>query len=264
MSLWEILAFRNNLLKLILCTHSMKRNESIFVTVWITLCFSGIAIAQTPTGTELEIGPTSSNQVTADYSGAIGQGNEVQSSNSAAIGHNNKVRNTESLAVGHTNELGSITVTDYGGWAGIAVGYFNDNFGDTSAVVGSYNLLIGTDGDNLGAIDSMIVGSYSSSRGIASLVVGEYSVLDNLLEEGPRAAALIGEGLIGKWDTSVVIGKYNNSNIEVDSGLLFAIGNGTGSATNQRSNALEVYDDGTVIIAEPQGDIPMGEFGETP
>lgn len=70
----------------------------------------------------------------------------------------------------------------------------------------------------------------------------------------------MGHGLINKWSYSTLVGTYNDSDIPYNAGLLFAIGNGA-DATH-RANAVEVYSNGKVILSR-QGDIRMGEFGNT-
>jgi hypothetical protein len=61
------------------------------------------------------------------------------------------------------------------------------------------------------------------------------------------------------------VGRYNkpvgNGQIE-PSTPLFIVGNGDGDPVGQRSNAFEVRQDGTVMMARPQGDILMGQFGQ--
>jgi len=46
---------------------------------------------------------------------------------------------------------------------------------------------------------------------------------------------------------------------------LFVVGNGTGNAADpvnvKNRNAFIVYKDGTITMSKPQGDIPMGQFG---
>lgn len=89
---------------------------------------------------------------------------------------------------------------------------------------------------------NFISADQSFASGLGNDVIGDY-------------AGAIGAYLINNENESVVVGAYN----EVKTDLQFSVGIGDSSG---RSNALEVYKDGSVMINEPQGDIPMGIYGE--
>ncbi|MDX2081721.1 MAG: hypothetical protein SFU53_13135 [Terrimicrobiaceae bacterium] len=243
----------------------------------IPLCFLIIAAcsatvsAQVVIGDELEIGPAGSNQVTntwttsypaqmipAKNSGAIGSGNQVRQSYSFAIGISNTIEETTSMALGTWNIVGDDF--PWGGRASLAVGTHNQIHSDDSLAVGYANYLAGSGYEFAGGEMSMLVGVYNQSGGVASLAVGRNNLIqgDDYDATKVEASAVIGRGLITKWNHALVVGQYNDSDIPQNSGLLFAVGNG--AMSGPRSNAMEVYLDGRIKMPR-QGDILMGEFG---
>ena len=67
-------------------------------------------------------------------------------------------------------------------------------------------------------------------------------------------STVLGNRLVSTANDATIVGRYN-----VDkAGVLFVVGQGSSSA---RANALEVHDNGDVIITKAQGDIDMGAFG---
>lgn len=107
---------------------------------------------------------------------------------------------------------------------------------------------------------SIISGNYNYMSATSSMAVGE----NNYVASGSNAFAL-GKGLIvdtsaSGYKTSTVIGSYNKVPDAGEPRRVFTVGNGTGSATNQRSNALIIYESGQIEIPAVQGDISMGEF----
>lgn len=228
----------------------------------------GLAHAQAVSGAQLEIGPAGSDQVRyyttlggqqipANYSGAIGSGNSVFYPWSLAVGGSNAVSNQCALAVGLGNHIGGSW--PWGGYASFAVGVSNSMFGDYSAAVGTSNQLAGSDYDWRGSSSSLVVGSYNFTGGNATFIVGQNNYVCGDSDNGYiQSTAVVGVGLISNWSHSLIVGQYNDSSISPLSGLLFAIGNGTDST--HRSNALEVYADGKIVMPR-QGDILMGEFG---
>jgi hypothetical protein len=166
---------------------------------------------------ELEVGPTGSNQVLSPnaYSAAIGEHNYLNADNSLVVGL----------------------------WNTSMVNYVGDS--NSNILTGAYNYM-GPQTDSCVAL------------GFNNFVQGEwlYGYDD---PQTLYAASVLGFGLINKWSNSTIVGQYNNSTISYLTPLLFAVGNGASSTL--RSNALEVYVDGTVKIVKRQGDILMGEFG---
>lgn len=210
------------------------------------MIFQSSGFAQTPVaGTQLEIGAVGSNQVYNSatlYSGAIGSGNSVVSSWSLAVGYSNTQNASSSLLVGGNNSAVS-------GEGGVAL------IGTSNSIVTAY--------DNGDVSNSLAVGS---SNMMASW--GEYGAnADNMIMAGASnfaagdCSATFGRSLNNHWPDCTVVGKFNA--YAEGSGLLFVVGNGNGIVSNPQrfSNAVEVYNDGSVVIPKRQGDIPMGEFG---
>ena len=99
------------------------------------------------------------------------------------------------------------------------------------------------------------VGSHSTNTLITN---GDSSIgMSNFVSAGNSLAVGLGIKIVSRPNT-LVVGEYNS---EVGAGdIVFSVGNGTGPAAADRSNAFEVREDGKVIVSEPQGDIPMGSY----
>lgn len=227
---------------------------SILVLLTFLACAATLS-AQTVAGTQLEIGPAGSNQVSDTYQikgGAIGTGNNVNGDGSLAVGQYNQL--WSGFAVGELNNLD-------GGVA--AFGYNNTNNGNSCVAIGAQNQMVG-DGEYGRSYASLSVGqlNYLSEVASSSISVGTNNLVGvsdlTGYSEAVESSATVGHGLINSWNYSIILGCYNDARI--GSGLLFAIGNG--SDPTHRSNALEVYADGKIKMPR-QGDILMGEFGNT-
>lgn len=229
------------------------------------------SLAQNATTTQLEIGPIGSNQVTDGaniHSGAIGTNNIVQSPRSLAVGSNNEVWQTFSLALGAGNSISKNWGQYWQDGYNLTVGQSNHCTATFSAIVGTSNYIEGNsfygDYDTLpGATHNLLVGAGNSSSGHVAFLfgtgnsVGGYSLEDST---HPSSTAVLGHGLISEWSHSVMVGRYNDASLPRNSGLVFAVGNGQSNIV--RSNALEVYDSGKIVMPR-QGDVLMGDFGHT-
>jgi hypothetical protein len=171
---------------------------------------------------------------------------------SAAIGTLNLTSGSYSIAVGYDNNVG---------------GYFNASVGSANTLEGGQSLVVGN-GNHMQLmvnppICSLVVGDSNLAQGrvYSSIIVGFNNVVhasfQGQTEIPVDGSATFGRGLVNKWNSSLVTGQYNSTT--PPSTLLFAIGNGVDG--NNRTNAMEVYKDGKVIIRQAQGDILMGEFG---
>jgi hypothetical protein len=238
----------------------------------LSVLVCGTASAQSVVGgDQMRIGPVpgptpggyNPPQISALYSGAIGEFNTVSATHSLAIGIGNTVSATNAMAVGSGNTLtgsGSSMIAGGGnlssGATAFILGGGNVSFASTSLIVGGMNtagtsttsapscsLILGlSNAGNAGLTNSFLGGTNNSATGQNNLTLGR--------------------GLINQWDNCSVIGKYNA--YTGGTGLLFVVGNGA-DATHP-NNAVEVYNDGTtvmnkVILSQRLGDIQMGEFG---
>lgn len=235
--------------------------------------------AQTVAGTELEIGPSGSNQVTGAKSGAIGLNNQVAGNQSFAVGGANLLNGEGGMAVGTSNYSHSSSIDSFVlgnaneirpdstfasafGAANLVRAYCGFAFGEANiaesycgGIIGSFNVMKLDAAEQYLPESSLMIGNSNFAEGlmVCSLVCGMNNVADAVWY-----STTLGEGLVNKWNRSTVLGGYNDSSMAANSGLLFAIGNGV-DATH-RSNALEVYSDGKIKMPR-QGDILMGEFG---
>lgn len=86
-----------------------------------------------------------------------------------------------------------------------------------------------------------IFGNYCQTSGAYNDITADYTTT-------------LGYALEATTNNATIVGKYN----EDKAGVLFVVGQGDSIV---RKNALEVHDDGSVIINQAQGDIDMGGFG---
>ena len=88
-----------------------------------------------------------------------------------------------------------------------------------------------------------VYGDYSHGQGENNLItedVGFASGIENKVRN--RGAQALGRGLITDRLHQIVVGTYN----ELDGDAIFIVGNGTDD--DNRSNALVVYEDGTIVV----------------
>jgi hypothetical protein len=231
--------------------------KTITLPCWILLGVIATAAngqVVTLNGRELEIGQPGSNQVTNPVIQSGGQ----HTFGGAAIGIGNSVSDSYggSLAVGDENEIFGGLSAAFG--AQNSVGAFN------SVAIGTLNTLDGpTEESLLGA--SLVVGTGNSATfgGQGNLVSGSNNLIGSVANSLPaNNTATLGLGLYNPgWPSATIVGQYNTEPSIAGGALFFAVGNGTSGAAGQRSNAVEVYSDGTVVLRKRQGDILMGEFG---
>lgn len=127
--------------------------------------------------------------------------------------------------------------------------------------IGAHNQMRDADGDLVGM--SLALGTANTvEAGVFDSIVSGANNHVGVWTSGPgevsvSSSATFGNWLENRWSNATIIGQYNATTPPAT--LLFAIGNGNDA--NNRSNAVEVYKDGKVIIRQAQGDILMGEFG---
>jgi len=198
-------------------------------------------------GDSLNVG--SNNDITNNANGGVfGTANYNDlSSNSVSIGDSNYIMHySNSLVVGSYNSLYYLT-------SSLVLGDSNvvDVSLDNSLILGSENSIPQFLGSSLvSGYCHTVTGSFSAVAGMNNAITGNLQFA-------------FGQGLISDnywtwWPEgtpAVFLGQYNR----FDTTLLLTVGNGP-DATH-RTNAFEVYQDGTVKIPKRQGDIVMGEFG---
>ena len=145
----------------------------------------------------------------------------------------------------------------------LAVGWANDtNEGSTSTgfgnIVDSYSLAVGVfnvinTSPDLNPRNSAAIGKSNGLAAEGSLVVGNSNSLTGTAGGYVTNSALIGTGLDSSASGATVVGVYNTDQPDVR----FVVGNGDANTT---SNALEVYDDGRVVVPKAQGDVSMGAY----
>lgn len=235
--------------------NDITKMKAIWIVFFLgVLGIAGMSFGQSVSGTELEIGNSGSNQVFGGPGGAIGTYNEVYGG--LAVGYSNHVYYA-SLAVGMSNTTDLYSAT---------FGNGNMSYASCSLLVGGGNFAAGNQDE--GAYGCLVAGggNFVNNWVGNSIVSGFNNAVDGNPDPSNPAGqwlyvestATLGRGLFNHWMNCTVVGQYNDSSMNGDSGLLFAIGNGSGAS--DRSNALEVYSNGRINIPR-QGDILMGEFG---
>jgi hypothetical protein len=227
------------------------------------LCLGLASSATLVTYDRIEAGAANTFGYLSTTSGlfAVGNFNTVGREGASAIGFGNTVGGQYGLAVGTFNTVGDANAIPSGS---MAVGGSNTVLADNSLVLGYTNL--SGHWQFSGGSASFITGAYNQNLGNYSLLAGFNNAIP-LVEQGQNVhvvenAALLGKGLIVRHDNCTVVGKNNASPVPTipPSGPspLFVVGKG--SDASNRSNALEVLDNGQIIISVPQGDISMGIY----
>ena len=160
----------------------------------------------------------SMNQVYGNNSITFGYGNIVNEENSYILGYNCQTRGVRSIAIGDN-------CTAYG-INSIALGYgaqkAPDNITDDIEI--EYQNLWNSDDESF----HLAYGNYSTVTGNCNLAKGINSSANGL-------------GNAAKCDNSFVVGKYNDYSKD---NYLFLVGNGSDGSS--RTNAFEVYEDGSI------------------
>lgn len=211
------------------------------------------------------------SEALGNYSVAIGWQNKAIGEASTSLGAHNNVSGPYSASVGASNNV-------HGG-ASLSSGWGNTVYGQGSVALGFQNTVGATHAENIGnnawtLPHSVAVGSNNSSTGAGSVAIGTSNIAtgsaaaafnQNNVASGGNSTAF-GNGSRANGRAEFVVGEYNvlsggSGNTISGNDVLFAVGNGSGPEEVNRSNALEVRRDGSVIINSPQGDISMGIFG---
>ena len=118
--------------------------------------------------------------------------------------------------------------------------------------------------DNVDWIDTGTLSATEIESGILNLgypyantvdAAGAAIGVNNTISGAASNTVVVGSNLHADLTPdSLVVGEFN----EDKSGVKFSVGDGTGAAA--RSNSFEIWEDGTVVIKKPQGDVPMGVY----
>lgn len=199
----------------------MKLNKKL--TAGTFLLVPAVVYATVTTFSNLEVSENTSQPNTI-YAGSASTGYNNQSSYHSLVLGAHSLAHNSSLSVGHTNESKNLSA---------AVGYLNNvNKDDNSGTI-ARSMAVGT--------TNYILSSDSFASGWNNDVTA-------------NQAMALGYALVNAETRSTVVGEYNAAKNDVR----FVVGNGD---SGSRSNALEVYKNGDVIINKEQGDISMGAFG---
>lgn len=186
------------------------------------------------------------------YSTALGQSNEVHQRCSTAVGLANIVGNPQGGVNDNSISFSAGQENRVYGKACAVLGAYNsqvDNKVDYSAILsGTSNKLTGTASGS-----AILCGSSNTiNSSYNSIAAGYYNSIingDNCVSIGGSntvrtdSTILIGSGLKAETpygSNRVLVGKYN----AINSYAIFAVGNGTSEA--DRSNAFEIFPDGTI------------------
>lgn len=181
----------------------------------------------------------------ARFSLSVGEMAVAQGENSAAIGKDSRTLASDSLAVGKYSYA-------YGA-SSVAMGNSVVANGASAFAAGSGAQTANTAAVALNA--GIAAGAYSTALGQSS-ASGTASV-----SMGSATAPAAYSVAVGRFNKTVNInGGAVNGTGWADADPLFSVGNGTGSAAQQRKDAFVVYKDGRIRIDRPQGDILMGDF----
>jgi len=165
------------------------------------------------------------NEASGDYSVATGRSSVASGDYSVAIGQNPTASANYSFSFGR-NTVASADNSFSFGQNTVASGQFSKALGVSTNAIGYSSTAMGQQTTASG-MRSTAIGYGTEASGGSSVSMGSYTIADN--------------------NSSLVAGKFNLT----DSSILFQIGNGLDDV--HRSNALNVYDNGT--ITAPSFDI---------
>lgn len=198
------------------------KNKNKPILGLIVLAIPATAYAVLTNLDDLSVGNTQSNNVYANSTG-IGYNSHASWHSLTSGGYN--FAHDLSFAAGHSNDVKNISG---------AIGWQNNVNYDAT---GQYP-------------------RYAFATGVLNYVLGNGSFASGRMNDiTADESAAIGEGIVITDDNATVVGTYNEDKASVR----FVVGVGADGVS--RSNALEVHDDGSVIINQAQGDISMGGFG---
>ena len=199
--------------------------KHLFTLLALTIAFTVNAQAQIWTevaGVSNAI-KTFNNIASAEWSTAMGKNTEASGEKSTSMGQSTKATADYSTAMGNGTEATGDFST--------AMGHLTTAFGENSTAMGRSTRASG--------YTSTAMGSYTTASGNRSTAMGEYTTASDY--------------------GSLVIGRYNNSLSSVTThgsadlfnpeNTAFVIGNGTGTASDARSDAFKVMFNGDAYVS---------------
>lgn len=223
-------------------------------TSWSTLydaSGTGSGVGESTTGQEFVYNETTYTSGTGaerfndyQYNLSIGQYSHAEGGQTASVGDYSHAEGGDSAAVGnYSHAEGALTVSS--GTASHAEGNTSISSGTNSHAEGQESVASGqachAEGSNTIAsgtashaegMQTESAGSHSHAGGTGSVATG-----DNSFAHGQNVNTSNAE--------EVAFGRYNSSSTNT----LFSIGNGTGTSSSDRSNAIEVKTNGDAIIS---------------
>jgi len=184
------------------------------------------------------------------FSTTMGHSDTASGWCSTAIGEYTSARGSRAIAMGYYSTASG----DYSqamGYSTIASGLFSTAMGYSTTASGDYSTTMGIYAEASGDL-SIAMGFRTKASGNNSTVMG-YSTTAS----GDYSTAM-GYSTTAQSYASVVLGQYNiisgSKTTWEDADPLFVIGNGTGTGTTPRSNALTVLKNGNVGIGTSSPD----------
>ncbi|MBI1288058.1 MAG: hypothetical protein GC178_10840 [Flavobacteriales bacterium] len=206
------------------------------------------------------IGGGATNDVSAPYSAAFGQGNSVTSGRSIVAGSGNTVSNVYSAAFGQNNSVGGQKSMVGGQFSHMAQGNNSQSFvwGYRDTLSGSQSAIAGGESNTISADEAFIGGGISNSVTSRGGFIGAGNSNSVSANNGAafgqnNTAFSYSEFVVGANATEYVPTSTNGYNANDRS---FVVGNGINSAN--RSNALTVYKNGTLNINDAY-DLPNAD-----
>lgn len=174
---------------------------------------------------ELEVGYTSM---------AFGDNNIAYARDTLAGGRNTKALGKYGVSLGNNTEAGH---------AALAIGTNVKALGFNGLATGENTKAYGWD-SVAGGKDTTASGKYSMAQNLNTKAIGDNSTaLGNNSTASGESSFVTGHGSKATLYAQTVVGRFNDT----DTNALFIIGNGEGDS--DRSNAFEVYDDGSISLA---------------
>lgn len=206
---------------------------------------------------------------------SVGLGSFAGGAGSVALGAYSYADADSAVSLGSGNYAAGIASASMGygaqssGFASASIGRWTVAQGLNQFVIGSYNVASGSPHNSWTEASA---GFPAWSENDEIVIVGNgtsNTTRSNALTVKKNAATGIGTGIVTTTASQTVVGKYNDTSNDSEGrnhgNGLFVVGMGTGTAAEQRKNAIRVREDGTLLV-RPAGDLSMGGFqtGEEP